>query len=158
MRDHGLAVWEHNITSGNSDVQSGYLSAHKLLRQSIRPSAIFASNDEMAACVLSAAQELKIIVPERLSVAGFDDAPIAQSVWPRLTTVRQPLRAMGENAVELLERSVRHMNNEPKEFSVCRVVASYVQKPMGMHFFTRWTTWTKTASGTSFFSDGYKSQ
>jgi len=115
MRDHGLAIPESNITTGEFNVQSGYLCARQLLRKSVRPSAIFASNDEMAAGALAAAQELKISVPERLSVAGFDDAPIAHSVWPKLTTVRQPLRAMGEKAVELLERHVRHMNDETAE-------------------------------------------
>ena len=128
MRDHGLAIPENNITTGSFDVQSGYLSARKLLRQSIRPSAIFASNDEMAAGALSAAQELKISVPERLSVAGFDDAPIAQSVWPKLTTVRQPLRAMGEKAVELLERYVRQMNNEPLDAMQAMVLLDYELK------------------------------
>ena len=115
MGDHGLAISESNVTTGQFDVQSGYLCARKLLRQRVRPSAIFASNDEMAAGALAAAQELKISVPERLSVAGFDDAPIAHSVWPKLTTVRQPLRAMGERAVELLERYVRQMNDDTAE-------------------------------------------
>jgi LacI family transcriptional regulator len=111
LREHGLAVRDSNIVTGDFDVQSGYLCARKLLRQKHRPTAIFASNDEMAAGALSAAQELKITVPDRLSVAGFDDAPIAHSVWPKLTTVRQPLRAMGEKAIELLERYVRHMDD-----------------------------------------------
>jgi LacI family transcriptional regulator len=115
MGDHGLEIPESNVATGRFDVQSGYLCARELLRQRDRPSAIFASNDEMAAGALAAAQELKISVPERLSVAGFDDAPIAHSVWPKLTTVRQPLRAMGEKAVELLERYVRHMNDDTAE-------------------------------------------
>ena len=76
--------------------------ARELLQLENRPTAIFASNDEMAAGVLSAAQESRIAVPEELSVAGFDDAPIAKSVWPKLTTIRQPLRSMGEECVELL--------------------------------------------------------
>jgi LacI family transcriptional regulator len=115
MGEHGLEIPESNVTTGNFDVQSGYQCARQMLSQRTRPSAIFASNDEMAAGALAAAQELKISVPERLSVAGFDDAPIAHSVWPKLTTVRQPLRAMGEKAVELLERYVRHMNDQTTE-------------------------------------------
>jgi len=115
MRDHGLTIRKSNIVTGDFDVQSGYVCARKLLRQKHRPTAIFASNDEMAAGALSAAQEMKISVPERLSVAGFDDAPIAHSVWPKLTTIRQPLRAMGEKAVELLERYVRHMDDDSLE-------------------------------------------
>lgn len=115
MREHGLEVRDSYIATGNFDVQTGYMCGRKLLRRKQRPTAIFATNDEMAAGVLAAAQELKISVPERLSVAGFDDAPIAQSVWPKLTTVGQPLRAMGEKSVELLERYVRHMDDDTQD-------------------------------------------
>lgn len=113
MRKHGLTIRRSNLATGDFDVQSGYLCARKLLRQKRRPTAIFASNDEMAAGALAAAQELKIEVPGQLSVTGFDDAPIAHSVWPKLTTIRQPLRAMGEKSVELLERHVRRMADTP---------------------------------------------
>lgn len=115
MREHGLEIRDAFIETGNFDVQSGYVCGRKLLRQKRRPTAIFAGNDEMAAGVLAAAQELKISVPDRLSVAGFDDAPIAHSVWPKLTTVGQPLRAMGEKSVELLERWVRHMDDDTQD-------------------------------------------
>lgn len=125
MREHGLEIRESNIATGSFDVQSGYLCGRKLLRQKHRPTAIFASNDEMAAGVLSAAQELKISVPERLSVAGFDDAPIAHSVWPKLTTVRQPLRTMGEQSVELLERYIRHMDSDSTDSVPSIVLLDY---------------------------------
>jgi LacI family transcriptional regulator len=125
MREHGLTVRDSNIVTGDFDVQSGYQCARNLLRQKHRPTAIFASNDEMAAGALSAAQELKISVPERLSVAGFDDAPIAHSVWPKLTTIRQPLRAMGEKSVELLERYVRHMDDDTLDEVEPAVLLSY---------------------------------
>jgi LacI family transcriptional regulator len=111
MRDHGLELPESNIRTGKYDVESGYACARELLRLQRRPTAIFASNDEMAAGALSAAQELEIRVPDQLSVAGFDDAPIAHSVWPKLTTIRQPLRAMGEKSVELLEDYIRHLDS-----------------------------------------------
>ena len=122
MQDHGLVVPESNVTTGLFDVQSGYQCARKLLRKNTRPSAIFASNDEMAAGTLSAAQELAIGIPQHLSVAGFDDAPIARSIWPKLTTVRQPLRAMGEKAVELLEQHIRcagdNIDETPQTFEL----------------------------------------
>jgi len=115
MRYHGLEIRDSNVATGNFDVESGIECARKLLRQEHRPTAIFASNDEMAAGVLFAAQEAGIRVPDQLSVAGFDDAAIAHSVWPKLTTVRQPLRAMGEKSVELLESHVRQANAQSPE-------------------------------------------
>jgi LacI family transcriptional regulator len=115
IRAHGLELPASHIKNGAFDVQSGNECAQELLRLTNRPTAIFASNDEMAAGVLSAAQESRIRVPEELSVAGFDDAPIAKSVWPKLTTIRQPLRAMGEESVRLLERHIRQSNSTSSE-------------------------------------------
>ena len=107
LRDHGIDLQEANTKRGRFDAESGYECARELLQQDDRPTAIFASNDEMAAGVLAAAHELRVQVPEELSVVGFDDAPIARSVWPRLTTIRQPLRRMGGESVHLLAEYIR---------------------------------------------------
>ena len=128
IRDHGLKLPACNIKEGSFDVQSGNECARELLRMKDRPTAIFASNDEMAAGVLSAAQELQIRIPEQLSVTGFDDAPIAHSVWPKLTTIRQPLRAMGEESVELLVRYIRQINDESHEKARPNVLLDYELK------------------------------
>jgi LacI family transcriptional regulator len=60
------------------------------------------ANDEMAIGGLEAFKEHGVRVPEDVSVVGFDDTPVAQHVNPALTTVAQPLRAMGARAVGLL--------------------------------------------------------
>lgn len=57
--------------------------------------AIFALNDSMAVCALSALRERGIAVPERISVVGFDDIPFTRDVTPALTTVRVPMAEMG---------------------------------------------------------------
>jgi LacI family transcriptional regulator len=117
-----------NIRVGRFDVESGYEYARELLLMKDHPTAVFASNDEMAAGALSAAQELEIRVPQQLSVAGFDDAPIARSVWPKLTTIRQPLRAMGEKSVELLESHIRHVETNSAETIRPNVLLDYELK------------------------------
>jgi LacI family transcriptional regulator len=76
--------------------------AHQLLSKSPRPTAIFALNDEMAAGVLQAARQLRLNVPEDLSVVGFDDFQIASRLWPNLTTVRTPTREIGRLAATRL--------------------------------------------------------
>jgi len=113
IRDHGLKIPSTYIRTGRFDVESGNEAARELLRLENRPTAIFASNDEMAAGVLAAAQEQRLHVPNELSVAGFDDAHIALSVWPPLTTIRQPLREMGMKSVELLEEYIRQQRDDP---------------------------------------------
>lgn len=106
-RDHGIAVDERLIANGLLSFESGVECARRLLRQPERPTAIFASNDDMAAGVLHVAHELGLQVPAQLSVAGYDDTPIARYVYPSLTTVRQPIRAMAGGAVQCLLHSMR---------------------------------------------------
>lgn len=80
--------------------ETGRRFGGELLDMADPPTAIVASNDEIAVGVLTAARERGVPVPDRLSVVGFDDTP--QTLWttPRLTSVRQPLLGMGRMAVE----------------------------------------------------------
>jgi LacI family transcriptional regulator len=106
-REHGLAVDERLVANGSFSFDSGVESGRRLLHLPEPPTAIFASNDDMAAGVLHAAHEMGFAVPAQLSVAGYDDTPIARYVYPSLTTVRQPIRAMAQGAVECLVRAMR---------------------------------------------------
>jgi LacI family transcriptional regulator len=78
------------IAKGTYDYQSGMAAADKLLSLPEAPTAIFASNDDMAAAAVSVAHRRGIDVPSGLSICGFDDASLAASIWPTLTTVRRP--------------------------------------------------------------------
>ena len=104
---HGMAVDEARIEHGFNTSQSGVEAARRLLGHADRPTAIFASNDDMAAGVILVAHELGIAVPRQLSVAGFDDTQLAQIVWPPLTTIHQPSYDMAYAATDLLARLVR---------------------------------------------------
>jgi LacI family transcriptional regulator len=90
------------VQQGFSTFDSGVRAAKELLSLDMRPTAIFAANDDMAAGVIYEAQELGLRVPGDLSIAGFDDTLLASRIWPGLTTVRQPTREMGETAARLL--------------------------------------------------------
>lgn len=91
-----------SVVSGDFTFPSGMHAGDVLLGAANPPSAIFAANDDMAAGVLAAAHRRDIAVPQRLSVAGFDDSTTARLTWPALTTVRQPLTAMTRAAVDHL--------------------------------------------------------
>jgi LacI family transcriptional regulator len=95
------------LEQGYNTVQSGLEAGRKLLSQAGRPTAIFASNDDMAAGVILAAHELGIDVPRELSVAGFDDSQLASIVWPMLTTIHQPSFEMAHTATALLIALIR---------------------------------------------------
>jgi LacI family transcriptional regulator len=93
-------------------------AAEKLLDLAPRPTAIFASNDEMAAGVLHSALARGINVPDDLSVIGFDDTPIAAHVWPPLTTVRWPIVSMARAAALKLLSDEAESDSEVTEPSL----------------------------------------
>ena len=96
----GLRVDQSLVARGDFSRESGRREAAQLF--AAKPTAIFASNDEMAAGIIDAAQAAAIRIPEQISLVGYDDNPSARTMRPRLTTVRQPLEKMGESAFELL--------------------------------------------------------
>jgi LacI family transcriptional regulator len=90
------------VAQGLFDFDSGTEAATTFLSMNKPPTAIFASNDDMAAGVLAVAHDRGIDVPNQLSVAGFDDTTLARTVWPPLTTIRQPVFALADTATQLL--------------------------------------------------------
>lgn len=112
MARHGLTVEDGWVAQGDYTYRSGMLAAEAILALPDRPTAIFASNDDMAAGVVSSAQRLGIKVPDDLSVVGFDDTMFATAIWPQLTTVRQPIADMAAESVHLLSRFLRARDAE----------------------------------------------
>lgn len=102
MKSAGLRINPNYIADGEFTYKSGVEAGRAIMKGDDMPSAIFASNDDMAAGIIAYAMGQGIAVPEMLSVVGFDDSPLADSVWPRLTTIRQPVVDMGFMAVQLL--------------------------------------------------------
>ncbi|WP_336987081.1 LacI family DNA-binding transcriptional regulator [Altererythrobacter aquiaggeris] len=98
LEEAGLEVVPDLIEQGRYSYESGVEAALKLLEKPSPPTAIFASNDEMAIGVLIAARSKGIDVPSGLSIVGFDDTPMSSHVWPALTTVRWPIAEMGRIA------------------------------------------------------------
>lgn len=107
MKAAGLRVTRHTVAQGYNSFESGVTCARQLLARNPRATAIFASNDDMAAGVIRVAHEQGLSIPGDLSVAGFDDSPVASQIWPALTTVRQPVQAMADSAAGLLVDRLR---------------------------------------------------
>ncbi len=98
----GIPFEPQLTATGEFDFDSGVAGARALLDLPQRPTAIFASNDDMAAGVLAVAHDRGITVPDELSVAGFDDTTLARTVWPPLTTIRQPMAELARTAAQVL--------------------------------------------------------
>jgi LacI family transcriptional regulator len=107
LAEAGLKPLKGRVAQGYFTYRSGLEAAERLLGGRSRPTAIFASNDDMAAAAVAIAHRLKMDVPADVTIVGFDDTALATTVWPSLTTVRQPIADMARTAVMLLVDMIR---------------------------------------------------
>jgi LacI family transcriptional regulator len=105
--ENNIAVTVDMVEQGYNSYESGEMCARRLLQKTPRPTAIFAANDDMAAGAMMVAHQMGIKIPAELSVAGFDDTPVARQLWPALTTVRQPILQMAKKATDLLLKQLK---------------------------------------------------
>jgi DNA-binding LacI/PurR family transcriptional regulator len=98
----GLALDERLVERGDFGQRSGADAMRRLLERAPDLDAVFCANDLMAVGALQALREAGRTVPEDVAVVGFEDAPIAQSAHPPLTTVHQSPEQMGREMVALL--------------------------------------------------------
>jgi LacI family transcriptional regulator len=120
------------IAEGSYTFESGARAGNLLLDLVPPPTAIFASNDEMAAGVLHAAAQRGLHVPQDLSIVGFDDTAIAAHIWPPLTTIRWPTISMGRSAALKLVGDIIDPGSdvdEPSMFSSTLVRRGSVAPP-----------------------------
>lgn len=107
LKERGIKLEPELVAQGLFTYRSGLEAAEQLLKLHVPPTAIFASNDDMAAATVAAAHSHDMAVPGDLTVCGFDDAAMATTIWPELTTVRQPIGDMSRAALDLLVRKVK---------------------------------------------------
>lgn len=103
----GIEPEEALVVPGLFTYRSGLDAAERLLALEDAPSAIFASNDDMAAATVAVAHRRGLDVPSDLTVCGFDDTALATTIWPELTTIHQPIADMSLAAVETLVAEIR---------------------------------------------------
>jgi len=113
-----LISTNYNSLSGR-EAMRGWLKRHA---GAPLPQAIFCANDAVAVGCLEALAEIGLRVPDDLSVAGFDDTLAARTTVPQLTTVRQPLRAMGNRAVEELLARIQGRGAVPSRVTAAPIV------------------------------------
>lgn len=107
LGEAGLAPVPELIAQGFFSYRSGLDAAETILDLDEPPTAIFASNDDMAAATVAVAHRRGLDVPGDLTVCGFDDTLLATTIWPELTTIRQPIRDMARAAMDLIVRHLR---------------------------------------------------
>jgi LacI family transcriptional regulator len=93
------------VVEGDWSASAGFEATRKLLALPQRPTAIFCQNDRMAIGCFEALKEGGLLIPEDISVIGYDDEEISRHLHPQLTTVLLPQRAMGVWAIEALMKT-----------------------------------------------------
>lgn len=105
-------------------------AAIQIFAQATRPTALVCGNDGSAVGVYRAAQRLGLRIPEDISVTGFDDGPSAQVLIPQLTTVRQPMEAMGMAAAHAVMDLIQNRPVQSQTFSTELVIRESTSRPM----------------------------
>jgi LacI family transcriptional regulator len=133
LKAAGIAPHRSMIADGNYTFESGLVAGERLLDLMPRPTAIFSSNDEMAAGLMHAAHQRGLSIPADLSIVGFDDTPVAAHVWPPLTTVRWPIVSMARSAALKLTASEDSDDDieEPSLFLSSLIRRASVAPPRG---------------------------
>lgn len=106
LREAGCPDDAVHYQQGNFTFRSGIDGAMTILNRDDRPTALVCANDDMAAGALLTAHKLDLNIPEQVSIVGFDDTPVSEIVWPPMTTVHQPIRQLGQMAVQMLADAI----------------------------------------------------
>jgi len=128
----GLELPDRMVAHGDWTRATAASLAEALLTLPSAPTAVFACSDTMALGAYDAAHVLGRRIPDDLSVIGFDDMPEAQWVNPALTTIRQPIAAMGEAALRMLLRiRTQPAQSMPREELATTLIARGSTGPVG---------------------------
>jgi DNA-binding LacI/PurR family transcriptional regulator len=102
FRTVGVEIGDDRVVLGPASIAGGTAALASVWATGLRPTAVLAMSDAMAIGAMHALRDLVLDVPGDVSVVGFDDIDLASHVEPPLTTVHQPIRQKGEEAVRLL--------------------------------------------------------
>ncbi len=114
LRTAGLPVPAEPDIRGDFTQAEGRTATRRLLDRGPLPQALVYANDQMAIGGLDVLERREVRVPEDVAVVGFDGIPLGRAVRPALTTVTQPMRKLGETAVDLLVERLTEPDREPR--------------------------------------------
>ncbi|MEZ4666423.1 MAG: LacI family DNA-binding transcriptional regulator [Anaerolineae bacterium] len=118
LTDNNIPVLDELIIEGDYWQPLAYENTRKFLNEYSPPTAIFAANDLSAFGAMEAIRNHGLRIPEDISIIGFDDIPQASIVYPKLTTIRQPLEQMGRVAVKLLLEQIENPDRQPRRVTL----------------------------------------
>ncbi len=111
----GVELANDRVLAGPATIPGGVSCLRRAWAAGLRPTAVLAMSDAMAIGAICAAREQGLDVPADISVVGFDDIDLSQHTDPPLTTVHQPIRRKGEEAVRLLISTIERRDGTSVE-------------------------------------------
>lgn len=102
LAEHGLQLDPDDVIGCNTTFEDGLAIATHLAAVPDRPTAYFATGDMIAVGVCKGLTSRGVVVPDEVSLIGFDDLPVCEQITPELTTIRQDIAAKARSSVELL--------------------------------------------------------
>ncbi len=102
MAEAGIPLSQLHVERGDFTFRSGIELSKKILAKPGKLTALVCANDDMAAGAMLTVHRKGWAIPGDISISGFDDTPMSEIIWPPLTTVHQPIRRVGQRAVEML--------------------------------------------------------
>lgn len=112
LKENNFEYDEDKVFNATSYTESGNLVMNEIIDKGLKPTAIFAGNDQIAIGVISSILSHGLRVPEDISVIGYSDIPIAKSIYPSLTTVGQFPHKTGKMSVDV---AIKLINNKTIE-------------------------------------------
>lgn len=107
LREHGLSLNKERLLFDVDDTEDSYNIIESLLKRESRPGAFFASDDMLAYGIYKVAYDLKLSIPEELSIVGFDNSMMSDVIAPHLTTYETPAKELAELAVEYIDTFIQ---------------------------------------------------
>lgn len=114
MSEAGVGLDHLHVERGDFTFRSGIVLAEKILVERPTLTALVCANDDMAAGAILTVHRKGWTIPGDLSITGFDDTPVSEIIWPPLTTVHQPIRRIGQRAVEMLIEAINAGGAQPR--------------------------------------------
>ncbi len=115
LKEYGLPVNDEDIFEGTVDFDSGLKLAGRLVSKKTDITAIFCIADILAIGAMKGLHNRGVVIPDDISIIGFDDLVISQYVSPSLSTVHQNIAEKGEEAVRILFNSINGTNSGKQE-------------------------------------------
>ncbi|WP_407267940.1 LacI family DNA-binding transcriptional regulator [Radiobacillus sp. PE A8.2] len=107
LKEFGFSNSDSCWFRGVVDIEDGRRVLRKIIAMKDRPTAVFTGSDEIAAGIIKEARMNNIQIPDELAVVGYDNQSIAELMEPGITTINQPVEAIGKRTMELMINYLR---------------------------------------------------